>query len=82
MGERVLPPCAAYFEMAEILGPTYFLTPLPLRGVEVTVMGRDGQASVWCMSESMAGAVQPHVRSNRGLRWVAQRPYTSLEPKA
>lgn len=57
------PPAMAYAEMQAVLPEHYFLSPLPLHGVAITVTGYDRCPTQWRLPEDLATLILEHLSS-------------------
>lgn len=72
-------PAAAYYEMAELVGDSYFLLPVPQRGKVLIVQGTDGVTTEWHLTAAHALEVSEKIRDNPHLRLVASRRYPASD---
>lgn len=76
MTERIHAPAQAYYPMAEILGDSYFLKPIPKHGVNIAVVGRDDVTVVFAMDVHLwqSGIIQL-VNAHVDIRLVSAQRY-------
>lgn len=72
-------PAAAYFEMAELVGETYFLLPVPQRGKVLVVAGLDNLPTEWHLTSAHGLEVSEKIRDHPHLRLVASRRYPASD---
>lgn len=70
-------PAAAYIVMEGLLNPSYFGTPPPPQGVQLTIVGTDNIATTWQFAAAAADKVIHAVQSHPHLQLRDRTAYDS-----
>jgi hypothetical protein len=68
-------PAEAYFDVVEILGDSFFMTPPPSVGYRVSIQGIDGAYTTWELTDAQMIWLRPLIFHHSRLRWVSAEAY-------